>query len=111
MSFLGTMVFKAKKTLVLVLIPGLFDRSRSRTVDTLLTSNKRTIRTREVACTKIRVDRGRELNLVARVLLAELIHATCFKTFTVSMGRIQGLSATLVSGHLAGSRSKHSILR
>ena len=26
---------------------------------------------------------------------------------TVSMGRIQGLSATLVSGHLAGSRNIH----
>ena len=34
--FLGTMVLKAKKTSVLVLIPGLFDRSRSRTVDTLV---------------------------------------------------------------------------
>ena len=30
---------------------------------------------------------------------------------TVSMGRIQGLSATLVSSHLAGSKNKHSILR
>ena len=26
---------------------------------------------------------------------------------TLSMGRIQGLSATLVSSHLAGSRNKH----
>ena len=33
--FWGTMVFKAKKTSVPVLIPGLFDQSRSRTVDTL----------------------------------------------------------------------------
>ena len=30
------MVHEAKKTSVLVLIPGLFDRSRSRTVDTLI---------------------------------------------------------------------------
>ena len=37
--FLGTMVLKAKKTSVLVLIPRLFDRSRSRTVDALLPSN------------------------------------------------------------------------
>ena len=36
--FLRTMVLKAKKTLVLVLIPGFFDQSRSRTVDTLLLS-------------------------------------------------------------------------
>ena len=34
--FLGTVVLEAKKTLVLVLIPGLFDRSWSRTVDTLV---------------------------------------------------------------------------
>ena len=27
--------------------------------------------------------------------------------YTVSMSRIQGLSATLVSGHLAGSKNKH----
>ena len=33
--FLGTMILRAKKTSVMVLIPGLFDRSRSKTVDTL----------------------------------------------------------------------------
>ena len=38
--FLGTMVLKAKKTSVLVLIPRLFDRFRSRTVDALLPSTR-----------------------------------------------------------------------
>ena len=34
--FLGTMVLKVKKTAVPVLVQGLFDRSRSRTVDILV---------------------------------------------------------------------------
>ena len=38
--FFGTMVLKAKKTSVLVLSSGLFDQSRSRTMDTLTISHQ-----------------------------------------------------------------------
>ena len=44
------------------------------------------------------------MSSVAGIVLQQTYHA---KSFTVSMGRIQGLSATLVSGHLAGSGNKH----
>ena len=44
------------------------------------------------------------MSSVAGIVLQQTYHA---KSFTVSMGRIQGLSATLVSSHLTGSRNKH----